>query len=1071
MRPLQLSFSGIRSYPGTVGPLDFAGKTLIAILGDTGAGKSTLLEAITLGLYGNCTWTDREHRVLMAEGASDMTVDFTFAHDGQRWRVRRVFHANTTPSSHLLQNLDTGEETDNKRAVNHKIQSLLQLPFDSFKTAVLLPQGKFDRLLMANDTERTTLLKGIFGVQALESVRGRASAHRDQLTELIHQAELARRDLPDDPAVTAAAAAQDAEHAENLARHLHQGLENLRSCREQATAARDRQAKLAAASSSLDRHETRDVTAELARVTHTAAELDTLDNQAASEKQTLQELRDDADARLAEAAKEDLTLETLAAAGAILDGVPGRLEELASEQTRLANDAGDLAEQERELEASAVQLSDLQAQAMALADAYTSASTELEDYRLACETLHDTTSTALREAINTGKALREEEHASQRMRELEGAVAPLRAAAEATADKTRSAEERLTEIRSREAAHMAGARQSPGEPCLICQRTLPSDYQPPRPADPDALRAAERAVTKAKKAEQDAAAAHTTAQADAAGARRDCEKRRSDAQRAQAALEQACRDAVRAIGELAQRRWGDGAGAPGRQQFEASLRSECAQLSEAGYGNKPGAVTASARRVLEPTHALEKALAQAAERAGAAAGGSENDAKRAAEALSEQRKGLGKAQAKLAKGRERLAAARSKLSSDLISLPGEVKGFIPAAADQITVSHIESAKRIVHERQGQLGGLRRTRDEATGGLEMLATAQRQRDQRRTGEVTATLQGLGTYLQRRQDLIEQVTTVLDSDQQPREPMPARPTIATVGTISAYAGALDEAERGVRDRLSQAVNAASDNAAAELLRLETAAAGLSSGQDDMPPITLPAGEHLLASTAFDPVVAAETSARDDARRQRAIQATAEGQIEPATALDKAIHAGRARLSAVDAVRGLLADAKFLTDLTQRRTRALLGVASDIFGRLSGGEFGFAQDFQIVSRRTSGVRGPKTLSGGETFLASLALSLALVELHSQSGARVGALFLDEGFGSLDVDALASSLAVLQTETGGDKLVAVISHLHAVAEAVEDVMWVERRPEGSNARWLTAKERDALVRQEVSGGLLDLV
>jgi len=176
-------------------------------------------------------------------------------------------------------------------------------------------------------------------------------------------------------------------------------------------------------------------------------------------------------------------------------------------------------------------------------------------------------------------------------------------------------------------------------------------------------------------------------------------------------------------------------------------------------------------------------------------------------------------------------------------------------------------------------------------------------------------------------------------------------------------------------------------------------------------------------------------------------------------------------VDTLRGLLADAKFLQYLTDRRTRALLGVATDIFGRLSGGEFGFAVDFQIVSLRSGAARSPKTLSGGETFLASLALALALVELHSRSGARLGALFLDEGFGSLDVDALASSLTVLQAETGGDKLVAVISHLHAVAEAVEDVMWVERRPEGSSVRWLTAGERDALVRQEVTGGLLSLL
>jgi exonuclease SbcC len=80
-------------------------------------------------------------------------------------------------------------------------------------------------------------------------------------------------------------------------------------------------------------------------------------------------------------------------------------------------------------------------------------------------------------------------------------------------------------------------------------------------------------------------------------------------------------------------------------------------------------------------------------------------------------------------------------------------------------------------------------------------------------------------------------------------------------------------------------------------------------------------------------------------------------------------------------------------------------------------------------------------------------------------------EGFASLDTGALASALAVLQAETGGDKLVAVIGHLHAVAEAVEDVLWVERGPAGSAARWLNPGERDALVRQEVTGGLLSLL
>jgi DNA repair protein SbcC/Rad50 len=72
------------------------------------------------------------------------------------------------------------------------------------------------------------------------------------------------------------------------------------------------------------------------------------------------------------------------------------------------------------------------------------------------------------------------------------------------------------------------------------------------------------------------------------------------------------------------------------------------------------------------------------------------------------------------------------------------------------------------------------------------------------------------------------------------------------------------------------------------------------------------------------------------------------------------------AVDRLRALLAEAKFPQYLTGQRTRSLLGLASDLFAELSGGQFGFAEDFQIVSRHSGSSRSPKTLSGGETFLA---------------------------------------------------------------------------------------------------------
>jgi exonuclease SbcC len=1070
MRPLQLSFSGIRSYPGAVGPLDFTGKTLIAILGDTGAGKSTILEAITLALYGNCTWTDREHKALMTDGAAQMTVDFTFAHDGERWRVRRVFHANTTPSSHLLQNLDTGEQTDNKRAVNKRIAALLQLPFDSFITAVLLPQGKFDRLLTATGGERTGLLKGIFGVEAVEAMRDRASRHRDQLMELIHQAELARRGLLDDPAAAARAAGQEAEQAERLAGYLRQALDTLRSLRGQASAARDQHGKFASAAGALDHHEKKDVDGELTRIGKAAGELAVLDAEADRAKQEFENLRGDAETQLAAAEEDGLTLESLASASTLLGGLPGRIEQLAGDQEQLDKGADDVAEQARQLQAARAQLSELQARVGPLAQARKAANSTLEEYRRACKQLQDDISTALRQAANVGRALREQENVLGRMRDLQEAVGPLEAAADRAAAQLQSAEEQLADIRSHDAAHAAGIALSPGEPCLICRRPLPDDYRPPAPADPDAMRAGEGAVKQARSIARDAEAKLTTAQADAANARREYDNCGSAARQAQARLGQACEDAATAMRNLAQRQWDDEIRSPGEREFAAMLQAACVRLSEASEDDQENLLDMSARQLLGPAHAAEQALADAAARAEDAARDGSTDAARAADKLSLEQKTHDEAMARLGAARKRHAAAHAKLGQELEALPALVRDLIPGSTPAITSGDIDAAKLIIAERRGQLDAWTQGRERAARELEKLAAAQRRLDLRCSREITGPLQILAAYLERWQDAIDQAVSVLPQSQL-RERMSAKPADITAEAIGAYAAALAKAEAEARGSVSRAAAAAGDEADIRLTELDAAAAALRSGRQGTPAIALAEGEQLLGPAALDPVVAAEASARHAARQHRAEQEAADHQVQQAASLDTAIRAGRARLSAVDALRGLLADAKFHQFLTDRRTRALLGVASEIFGRLSGGEFGFAPEFQIISRRSGAARNPKTLSGGETFLASLALALALVELHSRSGVRLGALFLDEGFGSLDIDALASSLAVLQAETGGDKLVAVISHLHAVAEAVEDVMWVERQPDGSSIRWLTGAERDALARQEVTSGLLNLI
>ena len=105
---------------------------------------------------------------------------------------------------------------------------------------------------------------------------------------------------------------------------------------------------------------------------------------------------------------------------------------------------------------------------------------------------------------------------------------------------------------------------------------------------------------------------------------------------------------------------------------------------------------------------------------------------------------------------------------------------------------------------------------------------------------------------------------------------------------------------------------------------------------------------------------------------------------------------------------------------------------------------------------------------FQASLALALAVVDLAGRAGGRVDALFLDEGFGSLDANALADSLDTLSRQTLGGRLVAVISHMRAVAENIEHVLLVKRTVSGSQAWWASATERDQIVDDNLSNGLL---
>jgi exonuclease SbcC len=105
------------------------------------------------------------------------------------------------------------------------------------------------------------------------------------------------------------------------------------------------------------------------------------------------------------------------------------------------------------------------------------------------------------------------------------------------------------------------------------------------------------------------------------------------------------------------------------------------------------------------------------------------------------------------------------------------------------------------------------------------------------------------------------------------------------------------------------------------------------------------------------------------------------------------------------------------------------------------------------TGEARDPKTLSGGETFQASLALALGLSDVvtHEAGGVEMHTLFVDEGFGSLDADSLDDVMDVLDGLRAGGRRVGLVSHVDAMRERVPSQVCLVKTPTGSRVAQLT--------------------
>jgi DNA repair protein SbcC/Rad50 len=145
-----------------------------------------------------------------------------------------------------------------------------------------------------------------------------------------------------------------------------------------------------------------------------------------------------------------------------------------------------------------------------------------------------------------------------------------------------------------------------------------------------------------------------------------------------------------------------------------------------------------------------------------------------------------------------------------------------------------------------------------------------------------------------------------------------------------------------------------------------------------------------------------------------------------------------------------------LARALTRLVTG-ASELLRELSSGAYSLALDatnqFLVVDHRNADEpRTVKSLSGGERFLASLALALALADhvadLAADGAARLESLFLDEGFGTLDPDTLDVVAAALEELGARGRVVGIVTHVHDLAERLPVRFEVQKGPSGSRVR-----------------------
>ena len=1001
MRPHRLQVTAFGAFGGTVEVSfdELASSGLFLLHGETGAGKTTLLDAIGFALYGRVPGERGKARRLRSDHAAPGTatvVQLEATIGGRLMRITRKPEqerpklrgtGTTTEQAKVLLEELTGAswQAVSTRAgeADTEIADLMGMSADQFFQVVLLPQGEFARFLHADAGDRAKLLQRLFGTDRFHAVEEWLARRRKATADAVRDAEAAISGLL---ARVAQAAGIPVPGEEAL------DAEAPPSPAAQALPDAQWAAQLAAAA---------------------AAEAAACQGQVAACRRDL-----------------DRALDRQREVGRLADRQRRRADALENRGNLAAAEAG-LAERRAAL-AAATRAADV---AHALAEAgrtdrvLAQARAAQEQARRDADAAPGATAAELR-AVG-------EEHVTQL-----GRLEALRSVSRQAADEDQAAE-------SARSAAAALATQIDAAATELAER----QRQRPglsRERDQAAEAGQRLAAAQAEADRYGRAAADASA---LVGAR--AEKSRQEEAYIDAKIEMA-----ELLAEAAQLRMTriDGM----RAELAATLVNG-APCPVCGSLDHPELCELRGERV---THEQEENAAA--------------EAARAAEQAEMIGAKLGAADVRVTDLSARLEDAGFTVAADMVSLQADAARLKTAARERQTET---AGLADASARQGELQAALEALDQAVAATERRRA---ERCEQRESALRQAAEAGQRAARHRESLLAQLgghpdlDTALSAARQVADAL-----IAAADAADATARATEDARRAQADAVQAA--AAAGFADLDAVRRAQRDAAWRTATDQA------IREHEASARAVDDLLADPDldvpldPPADLAGAQVAVEAARKAHDDAVAAYDRAQHKAEqladlapqltARLAALKPLAEKAAEARRLADLVAglgantlrmtlssfvlaARLEEVAAAASERLLKMTSGRYSLVHTDARRGAGRSGLgllacdawtgvdRDTSTLSGGETFLASLALALGLADVVTAEagGTRIEALFVDEGFGSLDEDTLEEVMTVLDGLREGGRMVGIVSHVAELRQRIPAQIRVRKGQAGSH-------------------------